>query len=104
MYVIRTLCNNILKCVDKIRNKKEKMHQYPFIVVFCTEGVYGYFPDIKTIKIKAELVSTCLLLAKKELETEIKKYKSLNIPLPIANHISYYINNKNYVTNITVYL
>lgn len=57
-------------CVDRIRNKK--MKKYPFIVVFCTEGVYGYFPDIKNIKIKAELVSTCLLLAEKELKTEKK--------------------------------
>lgn len=51
------------------------MKKYPFIVVFCTEGVYGYFPDIKNIKIKAELVSTCLLLAEKELKTEIKNIK-----------------------------
>lgn len=80
------------------------MKKYPFVVVFCREGVYGYFPDIKNIKIKADFVSTCLLLAEKELEVEIKKYKSLNIPLPIANHISRYISNKSYVTNITVYL
>lgn len=84
--------------------KKENEKKYPFVVVFCAEGVYGYFPNIKNIKIKAELVSTCLVLAEKELEKEIKKYKNLNLPLPIANHISCYIGNKNYVTNIIVYL
>ena len=94
--------NKLLMHVDRIRN--EKMKKYPFVVVFCTEGVYGYFPDIKNIKVKADLVSTCLVLAEKELETEIKKCKNLNFPLPIANHISCYIGNKNYVTNITVYL
>ncbi|MCU9783499.1 hypothetical protein [Enterococcus faecalis] len=80
--------------------------KYPFIIIFYEQSVYGYFPDINNIIIEADLVSTCLELAKKKLMNELKRYKVENRALPIANHISYYVCKKNiyYVTNITINL
>lgn len=77
---------------------------YPFIIIFLEDGVYGYFPDVKNVTIKAELVSTCLIRAKKELKEELKRYTNKKKTLPLANHISYYVckEKRNYVTNITV--
>lgn len=77
---------------------------YPFIIFFFEDGVYGYFPDVKNVAIKAELVSTCLMRAKKELKEELKRYINKKKTLPLANHISYYVCKENvyYATNITI--
>lgn len=77
---------------------------YPFVIIFRNGFVYGYFPDISSIVIKTELVSTCLKLAEKELINELKRCANLNKPFPIANHISYYVCKQQIynVTNITI--
>ncbi|MDU5018907.1 MAG: hypothetical protein E6269_00015 [Clostridiales bacterium] len=50
------------------------------------------------------MVSTCLELAEKELLNEIQRCLNEKKPLPIANHMSYYVCRKQIynVTNITI--
>ncbi|WP_438768425.1 hypothetical protein [Enterococcus sp. AZ129] len=88
---------NVYKGVSMIK-------KYPFIIVFDDDLVYGFFPNISNILIKTELVSTCLDLAEKELLNEIQRCLNAKKPLPIANHMSYYVCRKQIynVTNITI--